>query len=111
MDKLFLYDKDGCRHNKPRSEIVRMQAEDGASRVYFTDGTSAVVHAPLGECYQRVKDCPAFIQVHRAHVININHMAWIEEDGATIIMNDEESTPVPLSESGKLLLEATPMFC
>lgn len=69
-------------------EIVRCQADNNYTTLYFTDGSKKVITRLLGDC-ETLLSGYNFFRTHSAHLINMRHVAdYVKGDGGIIKMND-----------------------
>lgn len=76
------------------TEIVRIEAENTQSRLFFTDGSQTLDSRHL-KLYEDMLDPERFIRVHKSHIINLDALKeYIHVDGHTAILNDGAEVPI-----------------
>lgn len=76
------------------TEIIRIEAENTQSRLFFTDGTQTLDSRHL-KLYEDMLDPARFIRVHKSHIINLDALKeYIHVDGHTAILNDGAEVPI-----------------
>ncbi|MEM9821053.1 MAG: LytTR family DNA-binding domain-containing protein [Bacteroidota bacterium] len=76
------------------SEIIRIKADGTYSEVYLKEGSRHLISRILKSIEATLKPY-GFLRVHRAHLINMAHVASINrKDGGYILMSNRDRVPV-----------------
>lgn len=75
------------------ADIIRFEGETGYTRIHFVNGSSILSAYNIGYYYSVVSK-KVFFQVHKSHIINVNHISRYFKDGLIELKNHHQ---VPLS--------------
>ncbi len=104
LDKIALTTFDGFTFVSPTA-IVRCQAHDNYTYVYFTDGSFLLLTKTLKHYEEVVLNRKNFFRVHKSHLVNLDYVEqFIKGRQAYIVMKDESKIEVS-ERKRKLLLE------
>lgn len=91
-------------------EIIRCQADNYYTRIFFTDGTSTIVSKTLKE-YVSLLEEVGFIRVHNSHLINTKWIrSFIKTDGGFLIMSDNTEIPFSRRRKSSVITSLSQMF-
>ncbi|WP_288878819.1 LytR/AlgR family response regulator transcription factor [Pedobacter panaciterrae] len=75
-------------------DIVRCEANDNYTHIYFKDGKKIIVSRTLA-VYEEALKGKGFARVHNQHLINLQHVEkYIRGRGGIVIMSDEKAIQV-----------------
>ena len=75
-------------------DIIRLEAQRNYCLFHFTDGNSMLVSKNIGY-YKSELEYYSFIQSHRSHIINSEHIKkFVRIDGPYLVMSDGSNVPV-----------------
>ena len=83
--QLVLNDKKG-EHRFSSLNIIRMEASDNYTIVYFKDNRRPFVVSKVLRVYEEILSPYGFVRTHRSHLVNKHFVKHI--DNNTIIMQD-----------------------
>ena len=79
------------------SDIIRLEANRNYCNFYFLNGTKQIVSKNIGTYIEGLKQYN-LVQVHRAHVVNLNHIKrYVRLNGPFLKMCDGSEIPVSKS--------------
>jgi two-component system, LytTR family, response regulator len=85
------------------SNIVRLEADDNYTRLFFANGKSSLVSRSLSE-FERVLPQDKFARIHKSILINLEYLEeFSHSDGGTVKMSDGHSTMVSKRKKNELL--------
>jgi two-component system LytT family response regulator len=85
------------------SNIVRLEADDNYTRLFFANGKSSLVSRSLSE-FERVLPSGLFARIHKSILINLEYLEeFSHSDGGTVKMSDGHSTLVSKRKKNELL--------
>jgi two-component system, LytTR family, response regulator len=85
------------------SNIVRLEADDNYTRLFFVNGKSSLVSRSLGE-FERVLPETLFARIHKSIIINLEYLAeFSHTDGGTVKMSDGHTSLVSKRKKTELL--------
>lgn len=83
--------------------IVRLEADDNYTRIFFANGKTSLVSRSLSE-FERVLPQETFARIHKSILINLEYMQeFSHSDGGTVTMSDGHSTMVSKRKKNELL--------
>ena len=71
----------------PVSKLIYCEAEDKYQRLYLASGERLLVRISGMELYKLLSEFDSFYHCGRAHIINLNHISRVTQDGA-VFKND-----------------------
>lgn len=74
------------------ADIIRMEASSNYTYIYFTNRKPLLISRILGE-YEEQLSSMGFIRTHRSHLVNKQHIVFIDGQGQ-IIMQDESKAEI-----------------
>ncbi len=77
-------------------KIIRLEGMEGYTKIYCRDNSEYISSYNLGRFKEILAGNPAFFQVHRSHIINLNHIEKYLNEGY-VILKDQQ--PVPVSKT------------
>ena len=102
VKKLGLPEGDGFIFIKI-SEIIRCESNNHLTIFFLTDGRELLSSRSIAEFEQLLTD-ENFIRVHRAHLVNYNHIKkYIKGEGGYVIMEDNSKIEVSRRAKNELL--------
>lgn len=88
-----LADEKGISYVKIK-DIIRLEADRNYSHFFFLDGTRMLVSKNIGFYIEMLGNYD-MVQVHRAHMVNVNHIKrYVKMNGPYLIMCDGSEVPV-----------------
>jgi two-component system, LytTR family, response regulator len=79
----------------PISTIIRCEAYNNYSWVYFSDQPKLLISKPLKH-FEEMLGHYGFMRVHQSHLVNLSHLVRINKvDGGMVVLSD--NIPVPIS--------------
>jgi two-component system LytT family response regulator len=85
------------------SDILRCEGERNYSRIFFKDGTSALVSRTLLD-FDNLLASHGFIRIHRSHLISLRNVnRYLKSDGGMVELNDSTQLPVSPKFKDELL--------
>lgn len=85
------------------SNIVRLEADDNYTRLFFANGKSSLVSRSLSE-FERVLPSDLFARIHKSILINLEYLEeFSHSDGGTVKMSDGHSSMVSKRKKHELL--------
>ena len=97
MQNSIFIPQDAMHHRVVKEDILYAEA-DGSYTQIVTDQKQYQISLNLKNFIEQLHD-PHFLRVSRKHLINANRVSRIE--GNTIILDEEDSVKIPLSQSKK----------
>ena len=82
--------------------IVRFEASDSYTLVYFADGTAEKQSGCLKKHLEKVKDTGLFCRIHNSHAVNLEEIVRFDHDG-TLILKDHTCLQVSADYRADLL--------
>lgn len=73
-------------------EILRLQASSNYTFIYFTN-RKPLLMAKVLQDYEALLSHAGFIRTHRSHLVNKNHILFIDTDGQ-LIMSDRSKAEI-----------------
>src|SRR5687767_8608056 len=77
----------------PLSDIVRFEADGNYTKAYLNSKEVNVICSCLCEQDKRVMDSGLFFRIHKSHIINIQYVKRICNNG-TVVMADGTQLPI-----------------
>ena len=85
------------------NDILRCEGERNYSRIFFNNGTSALVSRTLLD-FDNLLVPHGFFRIHRSHLISLKNVnRYLKSDGGMIEMNDKTQLPVSPKFKDELL--------
>jgi two-component system, LytTR family, response regulator len=94
--RLALPTKDGVHFLFPR-EIIRCEALGNYTRFFTAGNKQYTISKTLGE-YDEMLSSYQFIRTHKSHLVNINHISFVDHDGFVIL---KDATKIEVSRRRK----------
>jgi two-component system LytT family response regulator len=100
--RITLFHARGFRIVDPRN-IVRLEAENNCTMLYFTDGTRYLDTKTL-KVFEDTLDPENFIRVHKSHMINLDYLReYLSNEGGEAVMHDGYHVPVSRNKLSEFL--------
>lgn len=90
----------------PLEEIIRCEANDDQSVVYFTDGSNRLVSRKLKEFEYMLEDMN-FLRVNYDHLINLQHISALARGQSLITMSDGSQVEISKRKREEILKKLT----
>ncbi|HEX5002123.1 MAG TPA: LytTR family DNA-binding domain-containing protein [Bacteroidia bacterium] len=90
-------------HLESLNNIVRLEADDNYTRLFFANGKSSLISKSLAE-FERVLPDNLFARIHKSIIINLEYLEeFSHSDGGTVKMADGHTTLVSKRKKNELL--------
>ena len=92
-----------CLHIVKIKNIIRCEADNNYTFFHLTDKKRILVSKTIKEFSELLK-ASGFLRVHQSHLINLNYVdKYIKSEGGYILMKDQSSVPISLSNKQQVL--------
>ena len=92
-----------CLHIVKIENIIRCEADNNYTFFHLTDKKRILVSKTIKEFSELLK-ASGFLRVHQSHLINLNYVdKYIKSEGGYILMKDQSSVPISLSNKRQVL--------
>ena len=92
-----------CLHIVKIENIIRCEADNNYTFFHLTDKKRILVSKTIKEFSELLK-ASGFLRVHQSHLINLNYVdKYIKSEGGYILMKDQSSVPISLSNKQQVL--------
>jgi two-component system LytT family response regulator len=86
-----------------RDDIVRMEADNIYTTVFFVDGNRIVVSKSIGKFDELLSDS-GFVRTHRSHIVNVEQISeFVKSDGGYIRMRNGDIVPISNNKKAEVL--------
>jgi len=82
-------------------KIIRLEGENGYTRIFFNDGTNVLSAYSIGYFYEMLNKT-VFFQCHKSHIINLNCITRYLNEGM-IELNGKETVPLSRTKKAEFL--------
>jgi two-component system, LytTR family, response regulator len=84
------------------ADIIRIEADGAYTKIYLTDHRHYVVSYNI-KVVEDLLDMQLFTRIHRSHVININKVSSLSDDGRVVLMCDGTSIKIARRERNEFI--------
>lgn len=84
------------------NEIVRMEADSSYTTIFLKNGHKIMAAKQLKE-YEELLSTDGFMRVHQSHLINLEHLFYVNKSQNTVVLNDDSSVPISIKKKSSLL--------